>query len=239
MINKLNSLNGKTYVFSLGGSLIFPKTGIDIKFLINFREFVKKKVAQGCHFFIVTGGGAAARQYIDVASKIVGHQITNDDLDWLGIHATRYNAHLLRTIFRDLAYIRVIDNYDVIDKQATEYKVVVAAGWKPGWSTDYCTALLAQDYGIKTVVNLSTIKMVYNKDPIKYKDAKPIERLNWDELLKLTGDQFIPGMHAPFDPVAARLAKEAGLRVVICNGHNFKNLDNILEGREFVGTVIE
>ncbi len=239
MINKLNSLNGKTFVFSLGGSLIFPKTGIDIKFLIDFRNFIKQKVAQGCHFFIVAGGGATARQYSDAAALILGKQVTNDDLDWLGIHASRHNAHLLRTIFRDLAYFKVIDNYDVIDKQAIDYPVVIAGGWKPGWSTDYDAVLLAQDYNIKTIINLSTIKMGYDKDPVKYKNAKPIEKLNWDEMLNLTGDQFIPGMHAPFDPVAARLAKESALRVIICHGHDFKNLDNILEGKEFVGTVIE
>ncbi len=239
MINKLNNLSGRNYVFSLGGSLIFPKTGIDIKFLSQFDKFIRKKVAQGCHFFIVTGAGTPARQYQNAAELVCGHKLTNDDLDWLGIHASRHNAHLLRTIFRDLAYFRVIDNYDVIDKQAIDYKIVIAGGWKPGWSTDYDAVLLAQDYGVKTVIHLSTIKMAYNKDPVKYKNAKPIERLSWDGLLKITGDQFVPGMHAPFDPVASRLAKESGLRVIICNGHDFKNLDNILEGKEFVGTVIE
>lgn len=239
MINKLNQNESKTFVLSLGGSLIFPKTGIDIKFLSQFEKFIRKKVAQGCHFFIVTGGGTSARQYIDAATAICHKKLPNDDLDWLGIHASRYNAHLLRTIFRDLAYFRVIDNYDVIDKQAVDYKVVIAGGWKPGWSTDYDAVLLAQDYGVKTVINLSSIKMVYDKDPNKFKNAKAIKKIDWDDLIKIVGDEFMPGMNSPFDPVAAQLGKEINLKVIVCHGNDLKNLDNILEGKRFVGTVIE
>ena len=38
--------------------------------------------------------------------------MTNEDLDWLGIHVTRLNAHLLRTVFQDIAHPRVISDYD-------------------------------------------------------------------------------------------------------------------------------
>ena len=36
-------------------------------------------------------------------------RVTDEDKDWIGIHATRLNAHLLRTIFRDVADPVVID----------------------------------------------------------------------------------------------------------------------------------
>src|SRR3989338_6253994 len=100
----------KPIIVSLGGSLVVPNGGIDEKFLSEFNTFIRRKIAAGWRFFIVVGGGATARHYIEGARDIVG-KITDWDLDWLGIHATRLNAHLIRTIFRDIAHPRVIHNY--------------------------------------------------------------------------------------------------------------------------------
>lgn len=238
MINSIQ-LNKKTFILSLGGSLIVPNGGIDIKFLKKFERFIRKKVAQGCHFFIVTGGGATARHYRDAASEICGKRITHEDLDWLGVHSTRLNGHLMRTIFRDIAYEYLIKHYDMVDKKAVGAKVVIGVGWRPGWSTDYDAVLLAQDYQVDKVINLTTIEMVYDKDPEKYKDAKPLKKLNWDELIGIVGEEWKPGLNAPFDPVAAQLAKKIGLKVIICNGRDLKNLDSILREKKFKGTIIE
>jgi uridylate kinase len=232
-------LSKKHYILSLGGSLIVPNGGINIKFLKYFEKYIRKKVAQSCRFFIVTGGGATARHYIKGATKICDSSLTDDDRDWLGIHATRINAHLLRTIFRDIAYHIVIKDLDVVDKKAIKFPVTIAAGWKPGWSTDYDSVVLAQDYNINTLINLTSIKMVYDKDPKKFKDAKPIKKLSWDEILDITGKKFTPGMNVPFDPIASKLAKKIGLKVIVCNGRDLDNLDNIIEGKGFVGTVVK
>ena len=126
-----------------------------------------------------------------------------------------------------------------MDKKVVDFPVVVAAGWQPGWSTDFCVTLLAEDYGIKTVINLSNIDMVYDKDPNKYPDAKPLKRMSWDEVLAIVGKKWVPGLNTPFDPVAAQKAKDLGLTVINCNGRNFENLDKILQGKKFVGTTIK
>jgi len=228
----------KSFVLSLGGSVIIPNGGFNIKFLKDFEKFIRKKIAAGLRFFIVCGGGATCRKYRDAATEVIGRKVSDEDLDWIGIHSTRLNAHLMRIIFQDTAYLRVIDNYDVIDKRPVE-PIVLAAGWKPGWSTDYNAVLLAQDYGVKKIINLTNVSWVYDKDPKKYKDAKPKKRLTWDELIKIVGKKWIPGMYTPFDPVAAQLAKRLGLEVVVTDGKDLKNLDNILEGRRFKGTVIK
>ena len=231
---------GKRYfILSLGGSLIVPNGGIDTKFLKTFENFIRKKVAQGCHFFIVTGGGATARHYRDAGRAVLEKKITIEDLDWLGLHSTRLNGHLIRTIFRDIAYQYLIKHYDMIDKKATDYPVVICVGWQPGWSTDYDAVLLAQDYDIPMVINMSDIKAVMDKDPNKYKDARPIKKMSWNELLKITGTEWRPGLSSPFDPVAAKLAQKIGIKVIVCDGRNLRNLDNIVEGKEFEGTVIE
>lgn len=232
--------NGYTekVIISVGGSLVVPNGGIDTQFLTNLNEFIRNKLARNPHrqFFLTVGGGATARKYRDAGKAVIG-KLTRDDLDWLGIHATRLNAHLIRTIFHDVAHPHIIEHYEIIRK-ATE-SVVVASGWKPGWSTDFCAVLLAEDYGIKTIINLSNITQVYDKDPNKFPDAKPLEKLHWGAFRGLVPEEWSPGLNAPFDPIAAQKAEELGLKVVVMGGTNFENLEKYFQGEPFVGTTIE
>lgn len=225
-------------VISLGGSLIVPQEGIDKKFLSDLNEFVRNELAANVarQFFLVAGGGQTARHYIEAGQEIVGHKLTRDDLDYLGIHASRLNAHLIRTIFRDIAHPFIIKHYEIIRK-VTE-PVIVAAAWKPGWSTDYDAVLLCEDYGMTTVINLSNVDQVYDKDPKKFPDAQPLDKLSWEDFRKMVGDEWVPGMNAPFDPIASQKAEELGIKVVVMNGKNFDNLDKFLKGEPFVGTTI-
>ena len=108
----------KTFIISLGGSLIVPPKGIDYKFLKNFRKIILKYIKNNYTFFIISGGGMTCRNYIQSAKKII--KVTDNDCDWLGIHATRLNAHLLRTIFRKESYHEIIKNPTIhfpIDKK--------------------------------------------------------------------------------------------------------------------------
>ena len=129
-------------------------------------------------------------------------------------------------------------SYEKRDERIGDEPIVVGGGWKPGWSTDYCAASLARLYGIRRVINLSNITQVYDKDPAKFKDAKPLKRVSWQAFFKLVGDKWVPGLNAPFDPIASRLAAENGMEVVVCAGKDLKNLERVLLGEKFVGTVI-
>lgn len=223
-------------VISVGGSLIVPNGGVDTNFLMKFNNLIREQVAKGRRFFLVAGGGTIGRHYRDAGKAVIG-DVADEDLDWIAIHVTRLNGHLLRTIFQDIANPRIIENYD---KKLNNWQepVVIGAGWKPGWSTDYDATILARDYGANLIINLSNIDYVFDKDPNKYKDAKPIIKTTWDSLEKLVGSKWTPGLNAPFDPIATQLAKQLGLTVVVTNGSNFDNLKKIIEGEPFKGTTI-
>jgi len=226
----------ETIVLSVGGSLVAPDGGINVAFLKQFNLFIRKHIKKGRKFFIVVGGGKTARHYRDAGKAVIG-ELTSHDLDWLGIHATRLNAHLIRTIFQDIAHPRIIENYE---KKLVGWQepLVVGSGWKPGHSTDYDAVLLARDYHASAIVNMSDIDCVYNADPKKDKNAKPINKITWDAFQKIVGNTWSPGINAPFDPIASQLAKKLALTVIIANGNNFTNLDNILNGERFIGTMI-
>ena len=225
-------------ILSLGGSLIVPNGGVDIDFLKKFNNFIRKYVAAGRRFFIVCGGGKTSRYYAEAADEVWGKKIPPEELDWLSIHATRLNAHLLRTIFKDIACPTLVTHYDR-DYKIGNYKVVIGAGWKPGWSTDYDAALLAKKYKSRILINLSNIKTLYTKDPQKYPDAIPIKRTTWEHYRTLVGNKWSPNLSAPFDPVASQLAQKLKLTLFIVKGDDFENLEKVLGGRKFEGTVIE
>lgn len=226
-----------TFVLSLGGSLVVPHGGIDTNFLIAFNKFIRKEVSsKKRRFFIVVGGGATTRHYQLAAQKVRGEKIVDEDLDWLGLHATRLNAQLIRTIFRDIADHRVIKHYEVILK--ITQPIAVAAGWKPGWSTDYCAVTLCQDYGVRQVVNLTNVDQVYDKDPKVFPNAKPLVDMSWKSYRVIAGDKWRPGMNLPFDPIASKLADELGVTVKILNGNNLENLGKALDNKSFHGTTI-
>lgn len=224
-------------ILSVGGSLLIPNGGPDADFLIAFRQLIVKMVEAGRKLVIVTGGGKTARHYIDAASKV--QKIADDDLDWLGIHATRLNGHLVRTVLRDLAHPEVYKNPLAVPP-LNEWKgsVVVGAGWRPGWSTDYVACRIAQLLDAKAVVNLSNIDFVCDDDPRKNPAAKAFEDLRWRDYCKMVGDEWSPGLSAPFDPVAAKFCHKYGMSVAVINGKNFANVEAAMTGESFVGTLL-
>ncbi len=230
-----NFLKPSTIIMSVGGSLVVPNGGIDTDFLHALKVLILKYVRKGWRFVIVVGGGGTARQY-QHAAHVIG-KLERDDIDWLGIHSTRLNGHLIRTILRDVAHPIMLKDPTVLLKKWRE-PVLIAAGWKPGWSTDYVATRLARRLGAKKVINLSNIDYVYNKDPNKFPDAEAIYEITWKDFRKMVGDKWDPGMNVPFDPVASRLAQHSGISVTLLNGKNMKNLEQFLSGKLFNGTVI-
>jgi len=230
-------MNKKMIVISLGGSLIVPEE-IDWKFLKQFKKIIEGKIKKGFRFIIVTGGGKTCRKYQAAAKKIT--KLTSDDVDWIGIHSSRLNAHLIRTIFRNYAHATINTNpYDLESFLKAKESILVAAGYRPGNSTDYISILLAKHFEVKKVANLSNIDYVCDKDPKKHKDAKKIKEISWVEFQKIVGEKWDPGSNVPFDPIASKLAAKENIEVSIFNGKKISNFQKYLDGEKFTGTVIK
>ncbi|MEK9156927.1 MAG: UMP kinase [Patescibacteria group bacterium] len=226
------------HIISVGGSLIVPQEKPNAAFLASLRDLLTGFVQRGDRFVLVTGGGKTARVYIDAAKGVT--DLVNDDLDWLGIHATRLNGHLLRTIFRDVAHPIVI-KHPLATPLVENWKgsVLVAAGWKPGRSTDYVACRIAKRLGEKTVINLSNIAKVYTGDPKKDPSAKPRDEMGWKEYRKMVGNTWSPGLSAPFDPVASRFCEKHGMRAVVMSGMRMEPLLEYLIGKTVDGTILQ
>ncbi|MCL2520982.1 MAG: UMP kinase [Spirochaetaceae bacterium] len=225
-----------TKVISLGGSLIAPNL-VDENFINNFKEIVinflnKDKERR---LILVTGGGATARSYQN-ALRALAPAVSNDELDWLGIAATKINAALIKAVFADYCPEPIADNPETAP--FNKGRILVASGWKPGFSTDYDAAVLAGRFGGKVVINLSNIDYLYDSDPKTNSNAQKITHTSWNNLTAMLGTTWLPGSNLPFDPIAALLAKQHGLTAIIAGGTNFANIEAILEDKEYLGTTI-
>jgi uridylate kinase len=223
-------------VVSLGGSIISPDA-VDTGFITGFREVVTEFLSQAPQrkLIIVTGGGAPARVYQTACRAIVGEPEA-DHLDWIGIAATRLNGELIRAVFSGLCRDPLVT--DPTADIAFAGQVLVAAGWKPGFSSDNDAVVLAERFKADRVINLSNIKKVYTADPKKDPDAQPLDHIGWAKFREMVGDTWTPGANLPFDPIAAKRASELKLQVIAAGGRDLENFRCILEGKPFEGTTI-
>ena len=232
-----------TTVLSLGGSIVAPDSP-DPEFLAAFRAFVSSylAVSQERRLILVVGGGGPARSWQKAYRAALAPSgagalgLSDEAQDWIGIAATRLNAQLVKGVLGDLCLDPVVT--DPVAEFAFTGRVLVAAGWKPGFSTDFDAVVLAERFGARSVLNLSNIAKVYTADPRVDPSARPIDSISWTEFRDLVGDEWVPGKNVPFDPIATKKASGLGLEVVCAAGKDLANLGDILEGRPFVGTVI-
>jgi uridylate kinase len=231
-MKKIKSKN-EVVVISVGGSLIVPEE-IDTDFLSSLKELVLNGIKKGKKFIIITGGGKVCRKYQNAANAVT--KLTPKDIDWLGIHATRLNSQLVKTILGNKVEDIVV--HDPFAKIIFNKPILIAAGWKPGWSTDFDAVLLAKRFKAKKLINLSNIDYVYTADPKTDPKATKIEEASWKEFRKIIPKKWSPGLSAPFDPIASKEAESIGLQVAIINGKKIGELDKFLNGEKFVGTLI-
>ncbi len=229
-----------TKVLSVGGSIIAPEKP-DNSFL---REFVVMVTGwlnadSSRRLILVAGGGAPARIYQHAYAEVsaeTGIPAESNAADWIGIMATRINAQLLKALFGNLCRNEVV--YNPTEDLNFDGQILVAAGWKPGFSTDNDAVLLGEKFGADTIVNLSNIEKVYTDDPRKNPDAKPLDTISWKNFRAMVGDEWTPGKNTPFDPIASKKAESLGMKVICAGGKNIPNIRAILDGGEYIGTTI-
>lgn len=225
----------RVIVISLGGSLIAPDK-IDIKFLKKFRKIIKKN-SQKYKFIIVCGGGSIARRYIQALKEDNKSEYLQN---LAGIAITRVNARFMSYFFgkdpefgipHDMKHIaNLLEKNDIIFCGALRYA--------PNQTSDATSARLAHYFGTD-FINLTNVKGLYSSNPFKNKDAKFIPKITREKLYKMILKfKFKPGQHAPVDQTAISIILENKIKTYML-GKNLKNLDNLLNQKKFIGTIVE
>lgn len=217
----------ETIVISVGGSLINPGE-INRLFLKELKKLVLKHAKKN-KIILCTGGGKLARDYMATLHGFMTQSI-------MGVACTRLNAKLLELYIGNT-------NKDIpttekeVKEMLQKYNVVVCGGLTPGKTSDSSTAEIAAALQAKTMINMTNVKGLYNKDPKKYKDARFIPHISHAKFKRIMDKVHEkPGQHFVLDSLAAKICREKKITVVILNGT--RNLEKYLSGKRFVGTVI-
>lgn len=219
-------------IVSLGGSIMVPEN-IDTTYIKQFRALLLK-LAKRRDFILVTGGGMTARDYIHATQRIA--RIPSTAADRIGIAATRLNAELFKAVLGDRVHPTLIRDPSV--RKRLRESIAVAGGWKPGTSSDGVAVRLAETYKAKTIVNLSNVNYIYDKDPAE-PGAKRKERLTWSELQDIVGTKWVAGGNYPFDPTATKMARQLDLTLYCLHGRRLKEVAKALQQKPFKGTIVQ
>lgn len=218
-------------VITIGGSILLKE--YDNKKFEAYADVIRELYKEH-EIFIVVGGGRPARDYISVV-RDMGE--TESICDEIGIQVTRINARLLQLALKDIAFPAIPVNF----QQALEYsatnKIVVMGGTEPAHSTDAVGSILAEFVGADLVINATSVDGLYDKDPNKYDDAVMFNEVTADKLMEIvSGNETKAGTYEFIDKTAIEIIKRSGIKTVILNGNNPKNVKKAIN--EPIGTLI-
>lgn len=224
----------KVIVLSLGGSLIIPGE-VNTNYLKKFKKVILKHKKK-YNFIIVTGGGSIARKYIKSLNSI---GMNKDFQSFSGISATRMNARFMTYFFGfDQEYgiphtigdlKRYLIKKDIIFCGALEYK--------PNQTSDSTAAEIAREFKAE-FINLTNVDGLFDKNPKEHPNAKLIKSISWNEFDEIASKiSFKPGQHFVLDQKASKIILKERIKTYII-GDKIKNLDLLLSGKNFKGTII-
>lgn len=220
-------------VISIGGSILISDLSSE---RIKRYTDVIYEISKDNKVFIVVGGGYIARRYIKVAKDL---GLNNSEADYIGIDLTRINAKLLISALpEESVYNDVALNFKDAKNFSTFKDIVVMGGTEPGHTTDAVGAILAEYVSADMFINATSVDGVYDKDPNRYKDAKKIESLTTDDLMRIIGEaKMDAGLNMILDILAIKVIERSNIKTYIIDGRDPKNILRAVNGEE-IGTRI-
>jgi uridylate kinase len=222
----------ETIIISIGGSVILSED-IDIKYYIKLARLFEK-LSKKYKIYIIVGGGKIARTYIKLGRKL---DLNEKTLDELGIIITRINAKLLSNIINN-SNTKIPETTDKAIKMRN--KIIIMGGTKPGHSTDYVGTELASKTKSKKFIIATNVDGVYDKDPNKFRDAKKINKISADDLIKKYGISWdSAGRNLVIDGPALKEIKHNKILTYVLNGKKLEELEKAILDKKFKGTIIK
>lgn len=199
--------------------------------LESFAKQIKDLHSKCIEIAIVIGGGNIFRGTTGTKKGV--DRVTGDTM---GMLATIMNGLALQDAIERLGVpTRVLSALQMpqvaepfIRRKAIRHlekgRVIIFAGGtgNPYFTTDTGATLRATEIGACMLIKATKVDGVYDKDPMKYPDAKKLETLSYDRAL----EDHIKVM----DDTAIALAKDNKLPIVVANMNEKGNLLAIIQG---------
>lgn len=221
-------------VIKLGGSVIAPDK-VQINLLNKFAEILLK-ISRKTKIVVVVGGGKIARRYINAGRALNSHDAYNDTI---AIQITRANARLLISALKGSACLEPPETISQVDIALGLSDIVVMGGTEPGHTTDAVAALVAEYITADKLIICKNVDGVYTDDPNKNPKAKKLSKITGKELVDIVKrSDFVAGMSAVTDLVAANIIMRSNLKTYVINGKDPDNLFRLMDGEKWFGTEI-
>jgi uridylate kinase len=224
-------------VISVGGSVLLTGKG-DLEYLQELAQ-VLRVASERRPLAVVVGGGRTARDYIALGRSLGLNEI---ELDELGIDVTRLHARLLASLLSPLAPPHPPITVGGAVADVGRWSIVVMGGTEPGHTTDGVATLLAERLRAERIINATGVPGIFDKDPLKYPDAKRIPLLDVATFRQLVAEGTLEGKagaNFPFDRLGAERIGRAKIPLAILNGRDLPQLRAAIEGKAFEGTLVQ
>lgn len=193
---------------------------------------------QGMKIAMVIGGGNIWR-YRDFKDS----GLARVKSDTLGMVATVWNSVFLQNALMKLGVSAKVYSAIPIPQLAEIYhqeqafedmnsgSVVIVSGGtgNPFFTTDSAAALRALELEAEVLLKATKVDFVYDRDPMRYKNALPFKRLSFEEMLQKNLQVM--------DSAAVSLCRDGGLPIIVFNIDKKDILLKVLSN-ENVGTFI-
>jgi uridylate kinase len=212
--------------------------GIDPGTLERIASEIAEVRALGVEVAIVIGGGNIFRGLAASA-----HGMDRASADYMGMLATVMNSLALQdALERNNVQTRVQSAIEMqelcepyIRRRAMRHLekgrvVIFAAGTgNPYFTTDTAASLRAMEIHADVLLKATKVDGIYDKDPVKFKDATRFHRLTYLEVLQ----QNLKVM----DSTATALCRDNKLAIVVFDLHTRGNIRRVVAG-ESIGTLV-
>lgn len=212
--------------------------GISAEVLDTIAGEVKELQVMGVEIAIVIGGGNIHR---GVAGATKGMDRTTSD--HMGMLATIINSLALQDSLErhaiDTRVMTAIDMQEIaepyIRRRAVRHLekkrvVIFAAGTgNPYFTTDTAAALRANEIDAQVIMKATKVDGIYNKDPMKFKDAVKIDKLKFMDVLN-------QGL-AVMDSTAISLSMDNEIDILVFNMFEKGNIKRAVLG-DNIGTIV-
>jgi len=214
------------------------KYGIDPRVTDNISSQIKEVVELGVEVAVVVGGGNFWRgvsassngmdrttaDYIGMLATIMNALGLQNALERAGIATRVQTAISMQEIAEPLIRRRAIRHLE-------KKRVVIFAGGtgNPYFTTDTAAALRALEIEAEIIFKATKVDGIYDKDPLKFKDAKKFEKLSFIDVLK--EDLRV------LDSTATSLCMENNLPVVVFDITKPGNIKGAIMG-DRIGTIV-
>ena len=230
----------KKILLKLSGEALMgdQEFGISSDVITSYAKQIKEIVDLGVEVSIVIGGGNIFRGISGAAQGV--DRVTGDHM---GMLATVINSLALQNSIEKLGVPTRVQTAIEMPKVAEPFikrraqrhlekgRVVIfgAGTGNPYFTTDTAAALRAIEMETDVVIKATKVDGIYDKDPVKYPDAKKYETVTYNEVL--AKDLKV------MDATAISLCRENKLPIIVFNSLDEGNLKKVIMG-EHIGTTV-